>query len=389
MEEGGVLGVMSGTVTLDPDILDTNAARSLNSAKLYDDEKLSGAFGSQYVWIPRYSDQRRTLVRGYRVRYATIFAPPKEGSYRLQFFGYGETRELPATSSAATIEADIHEISPALSGVDVTVDPLGMLIDLDFRIGIGCTAGQMVAQGGVGICLVSRDFSTALRKGTRWLISPRMPFETEDEILGLHECVNLALADIRETDLLPVAASLPYHQRSKVVRLTDIAPWLEADMILGVFAPTDWVSVTGFKPPTSGTYQLQPHTARVWPPTPGPVAMECQRRHDRGGPARPARDAPRARHAPGSRLGVRDPLGEPVPSRRYHEHPRRHHGLLDRAPARPLPVGTPTHVPVGLRVRHLWRPWLCRGRVLVHLLPAAGQHTDLPTDLPTEERRPA
>jgi hypothetical protein len=270
-EEGGVLGVMGGTVTLDPEIADTNAARSLISAKLYDDEKLSGAFGSQYVWIPRYSDQRRTLIRGYRTRFASIFAPPESGSYRLQFFGYGQTRELAASSSAASIEAAVHEIAPALSGVDVTTDPLGMLIDLDFRIGIGCTAGQMVAQGGVGICLVSRDFSTALRKGTRWLLSPRIPFETEDEVLGLHECVNLALADIRETDLLPVASALPFHQRPKVVRLTDIAPWLEPEMVLGFFAPTDWVSVTGFRPPTSGTYQLQPHTARPWPLTPTPL----------------------------------------------------------------------------------------------------------------------
>jgi len=261
---------MRGTVTLDPDLTDRDAARSLISAKLYDDEKLSGAFGSQYVWVPRWSDQRRTLTRGYRVRYATVFTPPLEGSYRLQFYGYGQTRELPAATGPATVEREVHELDPDLADVEVESDPLGLLLHLPFRIGIGSTAGQMVAQGGVGICLVSRDFSVPLRKGTRYLISPRMPFETEDELTGLHECINLALADIRETDLLPVASDLPASQRSGVIRLADIAPWLESEAVLGFYAPTEWLSVTTFRPPTSGTYVLQPHTALEWASTPTP-----------------------------------------------------------------------------------------------------------------------
>lgn len=267
-EEGGVLGVMEGLVSLDPDITDREGARSLISAKLYDDEKLSGAFGAQYVWIPRWSDQRRTLTRGYRVRYATIFQPPTEGSYRLQVYGYGQTRELPHASPASAIETAIRELDPLedeLGGVEVEEDPQGFLIHLPFRVGMGSTNGQMVAQGGVGICLMSRDFSVPLPKGTRYLISPRIPFETEDEVTGLHECINLALNDIDETDLVPVASPYPAMQRPGVVRLQDIAPWLEADMVTGFYAPTNWVSVSTFRPPSSGNYLLQPHTAREWP----------------------------------------------------------------------------------------------------------------------------
>jgi hypothetical protein len=267
-EEGGVLGVMEGFVSLDPDLADREAARSLISAKLYDDEKLSGAFGAQYVWIPHLSDQRRTLTRGYRVRYATIFQPPPDGSYRLQCYGYGQTRELPHTSPASAIETAIRAIDPAegeLIDVEVEPDPQGFLIHLPFRLGMGSTAGRMVAQGGVGICLVSRDFSVPLLKGMRYLLSPRIPFETEDELTGLHECINLALSDIDETDLLPVASPYPASQRRSIVRLSDIAPWLEADMVTGFFAPTTWASVTTFRPPASGTYVLQPHTARTWP----------------------------------------------------------------------------------------------------------------------------
>jgi hypothetical protein len=270
-EEGGVLGVLATSVTLDPDLTDRDAARSVISARLYDDEKLSGAYGSQYVWVPKWSDQRRTLQRGYRVRYASIFSPPPDGAYRLQFYGYGQTREIPHATSARAVENEVKRIDPDLTGVEVEEDPLGLLLHLPFRVGMGATAGRLVAQGGVGICLVNRDFTQPLTKGTRILLSPRMPFESEDEVLGLHDCINLALADIREADLLPVASPYPASQRPSVVRLHELAPWLEPEMVIGFYAPTDWVSVTCFRPPVSGTYQLQPVTALQWQPTPTPL----------------------------------------------------------------------------------------------------------------------
>lgn len=274
-EEGGVLAVMQTSVTLDPDLTDRDAARSIISARLYDDEKLSGAFGSQYIWVPRWSDQRRTLQRGYRVRYASIFSPPPDGSYRLQFYGYGQTREIPHATAPRAVEAEVRKIDPDLFGVEVEQDPLGLLLHLPFRVGMGASAGRLVAQGGVGICLVNRDFTQPLTKGTRVLISPRIPFETEDEVLGLHDCINLALSDIRETDLLPVASPYPAGQRPSVVRLHELAPWLEPEMVIGFYAPTDWVSVTCFRPPAAGTYQLQPVSALQWQPTPTPLAYNA------------------------------------------------------------------------------------------------------------------
>jgi hypothetical protein len=275
-EEGGVLGVTRGTVTLDPDIADRDAARSLIAARLFDDEKLSAAYGSQYVWIPRTSDQRRTLMRGYRLRYVSVFAPPDDGSYRLQFFGYGQTRELPYSSSARTVEQEIRKLSPDLASVEVETDPLGLAIYLaTMRIGIGATRGRMIAQGGVGVSLVNRDFSTPLKKGTPFLMSPRIPFETEDELLGLHNCINLALSDITEPDLVPVTASLPSSQRSGVVRLVDVAPWATPDMVLGFYAPTDWLSITTFRPPTSGTYLLRPQTSIPWLTIATPLAYNA------------------------------------------------------------------------------------------------------------------
>src|SRR5262245_36315478 len=274
-EEGGVLGVLATTVTLDPDLTDRDAARSVISARLYDDEKLSGAYGSQYIWVPKWSDQRRTLQRGYRVRYASIYTPPDQGSYRLQFFGYGETREIPHATAPSAVQTEIRRIDPDLADVDVEADPLGLLIHLHNRIGMGATAGRLVAQGGVGIVLVNRDFTQALTKGTRILISPRLPFETEDEALGLHDAIRLALWDIREPDLLPVASAYPATGRPSVVKLKDLAPWLEADMVTGFFAPTDWLSVTCFRPPASGTYTLAPLTAREWTATPTPLAYNA------------------------------------------------------------------------------------------------------------------
>ena len=266
-----MLGVMATSVTLDPDLTDRDAARSVISARLYDDEKLSGAYGAQYVWVPKWSDQRRTLQRGYRVRFVSIFTPPQDGSYRLQFFGYGQTREIPHATAARAVESEIRRLHDDLASVEVDTDPLGLLINLPFRIGMGATAGRVVAQGGVGICLVSRDFSQPLTKGTLVLFSPRLPFETEDESLGLHECINLALSDIREPDLLPVASPYQASQRPSVVRLHQIAPWLEPSMVTGFFAPTDWVSITCFRPPPSGTYTLAPITTSEWPPTVTPL----------------------------------------------------------------------------------------------------------------------
>jgi len=274
-EEGGVLGVFRGTVTLDPDLADRDAARSLISSALFDDEKLSGAYGAQYVWVPKWSDQRRTIQRGYRIRYASTFAPPPEGSYRLQFYGYGQTRELPYNTSARTVQEEIGKIDADLIDVEVEADPLGLTFHLPTRIGVGATAGRMLAGGGVGICLVNRDFSNPLTKGTRFLLSPRIPFETEDELLGLHECINLALQDITHHDLVPVVSPFAAAQRSAVIRLTDIAPWLEGSMVTGFFAPTDWRSVTVFQPPTSGTYLLRPETSAPWSPIPTPLVWDA------------------------------------------------------------------------------------------------------------------
>lgn len=259
---------MRAIVSLNPDLADRDAARSVISAKLYDDEKLSGAYGAQYIWVPRTSDQRRTLQRGYRVRFVSVFVPPTEGSYRLQFFGYGQTRELPYSSSPRAVEAEIHKIHDNLQTVEVDTDPLGLVIYMGTaRIGIGATAGRMIAQGGVGVCLVNRDFSQPLRTGTPFLMSPRIPFETEDEMLGLHNCINLALADITAPDLVPVASALPANQRSSVIRLSEIAPWAKPEMVLGFYGPTDWLSVTRFRPPASGTYLLRPVTVAPWATT--------------------------------------------------------------------------------------------------------------------------
>lgn len=268
--------MMRGIVSLNPDLFDRDAARSVVSSKLYDDEKLSGAYGAQYIWIPRNSDQRRTLQRGYRVRFVSLYAPPTEGSYRLQFYGYGQTRELPYSSSARAVETEIRKIHEDLVGIDVEADPMGLAIILhNARIGVGVTAGRLLAQGGVGVCLVNRDFSQPLKSGTTFLMSPRIPFETEDELLGLHNCINLALADITTADLVPVASAVPSAQRSSVLRLREIAPWATPEMVLGFYAPTDWVSVTRFRPPTSGTYFLCPVMAARWGTTIDPLSYSA------------------------------------------------------------------------------------------------------------------
>jgi hypothetical protein len=270
-DEGGQLGITEGEVDLDPDVMDRDAARSIISARLFDTEYLAAAYGGSYIWIPRWSDSRRAEERGYRVRYIAVFEPPSENTYRIQAFGFGETKALPRSATSATIQSELRAIHEDLVGIEVFPHPDGHLIHLPFRLGLGSTAGRFTAQGGAGIILVNRDFSQALRQGDRWILSPRIPFETEDNIQGLHDCINLALSDIIVPDLLPVAATQPKHTRSNVIPLSSVAPWLTHKAITGYYAPTDWLSITTFVPPKSGSYTFTAQTALSWGPSLTPL----------------------------------------------------------------------------------------------------------------------
>jgi hypothetical protein len=266
-DEGGQLGVTEGFVDLNPDTMDRDAARSIISAKLFDTEYLSGAYGGSYFWIPRWSDSRRAEERGYRVRYVAIFEPPEEGSYRVQAFGYGETRSIPRSASAASLQTELRQIHEDLADIDVVTHAGGFLIHLPQRLGLGSTAGRFIAQGGVATVLLNRDLTQALRQGDKWIMSPRIPFETMDNIQGLHDCINMALADIVIPDMLPVVSSLPRSRRSSIVAMSDIASWLNHKQITGFYAPTDWISVSRFVPPASGNYTFTAQTALEWGPT--------------------------------------------------------------------------------------------------------------------------
>ena len=273
-DEGGALGIKDATVDMDPEVLDRDAARSIISAKLFDSEYLSGAYGGTYVWVPRWSDSRRIEDRGYRVRFASIFEPPTSGSFRLQVFGYGETEAMPWQTSSSTIEDALNAIDPDLADLEVEAHPSGHIIHLPFRAGLGSTAGRFVGQGGVGICLVNRDFSRPLAQGDRVLLSPRIPFGDEDNIQGVHTCINMALADITIPDLLPVVSDLPRSSRGSVLPLSSVAPWLEEDAIIGFYSPTDWLSISTFVPPTTGTYTFLVETATVRGPS-APLAYNA------------------------------------------------------------------------------------------------------------------
>lgn len=270
-------GVIEGTVSLDPDITDFDAARSLISSRLYDNEKLSGAFGGEYTWVPRHGDSRRIEDRGYRVRYMTVIQPPDSGTYKIQFYGYGETRDIPASLPAANVQAIIRALDPEdLGTVDVVKNPDGTLsIDLKQRIGLGVTAGAVLGQSGVGICLMSRDFSQPLRRGVKWYLSPKIPFETEDGVTGVHACINQALNDVIIPDLFPIWFTLPQGQRPRSVSLRDWAPWLLPEQITGFYAPTDWQMTTVFQPPVSGTYTLTLQSWQQFGPFVTPLAYNA------------------------------------------------------------------------------------------------------------------
>jgi hypothetical protein len=266
-------GVLRGTVDVDPEITDANAPRTLISARLYDSEKISDAFGGQYVWVPRYGDSRRVEDRGYRIRFNSSYHPPSEGTYYLDVYGYGRTRALPVGIPASAVQKAIRDLSPDLVGVSVTRQADGSFgIVSDFRTPIVPTAGTVGAVDGVGVCFVNRSFTRPLASGTEWYLSPKLPFEGEDETDGIHDCINMALADIRVPDLYPVTATSSKSLRDPTIMIGQLAPWLTSDMVIGFFAPTDWRMTAVYRPPASGNYTLSLWTYLEYGPTATPLA---------------------------------------------------------------------------------------------------------------------
>lgn len=269
-------GVIRGTVDADPDITDVNAPRTVISGRLYDSEKISNAYGGQYFWIPRYSDNRRVEDRGYRTRYASSFTPPASGLYYLDVYGYGRTRALPAEAPASVVQRTIRDLSPDLGTVTITAAADGSFSTLmDVRTPIVPTEGTSTSIDGVGACVVSRSFTRPLTGGLTWLLSPKIPFETEDEQDGIHGAINQALADIRVPDLYPVTATAPTSTRDRTIMVGQLAPWLTEDMIIGFYAPTDWRMTATFRPPASGNYTLTLSTYLDYGPTAVPLAYNA------------------------------------------------------------------------------------------------------------------
>jgi len=270
-------GFLQGTVDVDPLITDPDATRIVISSNLYDSEKLAGAFGGYYFWIPRYANQGRVLERGYRTRYVTIFEPPASGTYRLLFYGYNQTNLISATAPASSIQAQIRSVSTDLSTVDVVKSSQSgrVAIFMPSRIGMGSTDGTIVVQGGLGACLMNRDFSQPLAAGTPWYASALLPFIDEDETVGIHTCINYALRDIRIPHMLPVYTTLPTASRGRVISVASLNPALLPEDIIGYYAPVEWMTEIVFHPPASGTYQVTLDSWQPFGPNPTPLSYNA------------------------------------------------------------------------------------------------------------------
>lgn len=251
-------GQVHGVVAIDPDINDVAAVRSLSSGSLFDSEKLSGAYGGHYVWVPRYSDSRRVEDRGFRVRYISVFDPPESGTYRLRFYGIGESPTIAAISPASTVQAACRSISADLADLEVRAssDDGQLIFYHQFRVSMGSTAGEILSNGGIGVVSVNRDFSQPLTAGERWCMSAKMPFDDEDEMAGSHTCIKLALSDILIPDLFPVTPDRAANARPHTFPLADLASFIRPEDIIGYYAPTNWLFQAVIVPPVSGSYSL-------------------------------------------------------------------------------------------------------------------------------------
>lgn len=247
-------GFYRGTVSIGPDPLDQLAQRSVLSADLYDADKGSKGFADTFVWVGKYKNQRRIRENGYRSLAYTIYEPPTSGTYRLTFYGYGESVPIDFDATAEVIDAALPS---GLAAATVTIVDGRVVIGLPDIIDTEISNGTMIVQGGIGALEANRGFTKALQPEDEFEISSKLPVADADHIQGLNTIINMALRKIWFIDRFPITPTTNSLGTRTFHGLTGY-DWLTSKtQIIAIYNPTAWTMVARWTPPTSGTFTMQ------------------------------------------------------------------------------------------------------------------------------------
>jgi hypothetical protein len=256
------------TVSLDANIEDNMALRSVLTSGLYDSEKDPKSFAGNYVWSKRLREQRRVREHGYTISSLVTFTPPASGTYRLILYGYGQTALLSALATNAQIQAAIEAVHGLFVGTTVTgTSPRIIEFATTETIDVGITAGSIGNQNGIARLEVTQGFSTPLVKGDEVTIHSKLPVVDADGYQGLRSLVNLALRRMWFIDVFPITP-VEYGSTRQSIFGTTQFPWLTyKQQVIALFGPAAHRLVSTFTPPSSGSFTLSFLGAETLGPT--------------------------------------------------------------------------------------------------------------------------
>jgi hypothetical protein len=249
-------GFYRGTVSINPDLTDALAQRSILCGDLFDLDKGSKGFSGSFAWVGKYKDQRRVRENGYRSLAYTVYTPPTSGTYTLTFYGFGVTAPIAFNANTTAIQTAISTVNPNLTAVTVSAVGSNIILSLPDTIDMEISNGTMISQGGIGALEVNRSFTRALVLGDEFEIHGKIPVTDQDSLQGLNTFINMALHRVWFIDRFPIT---PGHNSRGVQTFFGLSEydWLTSSkQIQAVFSPTDWTLVSIFTPPLSSTYTL-------------------------------------------------------------------------------------------------------------------------------------
>ena len=267
-------GHLIDTISLQLDVSNTAAQRTLVSAKLYDAERGTRSYSGAYAWIGRDGAQRRVKEGGYsQLSYAVYIVPTV--AYIIKLFGYGNTASIATTATDSFI---LDAVQGALGGDSALIDSVtlengvgasevGERVVLEFTevvdiaivdAATGLTdVGTIDAQGGVGAIETVRGFNKLLTYGTEFELSPKLPVEDADSLQGVHTLTNNAAKKMWIIDRFPVTPENTIMGTQQIFGLSN-ETWLSnRKQIIAVYGPADHQLVSTLTSPTvTGTYTL-------------------------------------------------------------------------------------------------------------------------------------
>ena len=249
-------GWVRAEISVDPDITDPLAQRSILSDALYGADKGIKAYSGHYAWVGKYNDGRTFRENGYRSLAYTVFTP-HTGNYTMTLYGYGTTSTIDGSTSLSDQATALTNAMTVLNiTATVTVDGTELIVAFSEVIDTEISAGTMISQGGIGSVETDRAFTRAPVRTDEFELSPKLPFDSDEHVQGLNEIINMALRKMWFIDRFPITPTRNVLGLKTFHGLTGF-DWLVSEkQIIALFNPVRWDLTTTLTPPASSTFTL-------------------------------------------------------------------------------------------------------------------------------------